>query len=164
MKMIETSVQITKNFHSSEFACKDSCKKIYIAEELVQKLQKLRDHFNKPINISSGYRCKNHNKNIGGSETSPHCLGVAADLCVSGYKSIDIAKIAEKIGFDGIALINDEYIHLDLKGRKWYADERTGEIFNTFNENIVKESTFEFYVDGVLKYKGILKWTKNTEG
>ena len=46
--------------------------------------------------------------------------------------SKDIAIIAEQIGFDGIALINDKAIHLDLKGRKWYADERTNQTFDTF--------------------------------
>lgn len=132
MKMIETSGKITANFKGSEFRCKCGCGKILIAEELVQQLQRVRDHFGKSVTVNSGYRCAKHNKNVGSTSGSPHLLGLAADIKIKGVSSEDIAIIAEQIGFDGIALINDAAIHLDLKGRKWYADERTNQTFATF--------------------------------
>lgn len=132
MKMIETSGKITANFKGSEFRCKCGCGKILIAEELVQRLQRVRDHFGKSVTVNSGYRCAKHNKNVGSTSSSPHLLGLAADIKIKGVSSKDIAIIAEQIGFDGIALINDNAIHLDLKGRKWYADERTNQTFTTF--------------------------------
>lgn len=132
MKMIEKSCQITVNFKSSEFRCKCGCGKIMIAEELVQKLQQLRDRVGKAVNVNSGYRCKIQNKKVGSTDSSPHLMGVAADIKISGMTSKELAIIAEQIGFDGIALINDQSLHLDLKGRKWYADERTNQTFDTF--------------------------------
>ena len=48
---------------------------------LCQKvLQPLRDHMNETIKVSSGYRCPDLNKRIGGSKTSQHCFGQAADI------------------------------------------------------------------------------------
>lgn len=44
-------------------------------------LDKVREHFGKPIWISSGYRCKALNDvTPGSSATSQHCSGEAADL------------------------------------------------------------------------------------
>ena len=42
--------------------------------------QPIRDHFKKPIRISSGYRSKELNAKVGGSATSQHCKGQAFDL------------------------------------------------------------------------------------
>lgn len=43
-------------------------------------LQPLRDEFRVPIIISSGYRCALLNEAVGGSPTSQHCKGMAADF------------------------------------------------------------------------------------
>ena len=45
-------------------------------------LQPLRNWYAKPINITSGYRSPKLNKAIGGSTTSDHCKGHAADFTV----------------------------------------------------------------------------------
>ena len=42
--------------------------------------QPIRDHFKKPIRISSGYRSKELNAKVGGSATSQHSKGQAIDL------------------------------------------------------------------------------------
>ena len=43
-------------------------------------LQPLRDHMNRPIIISSGFRSKEVNEAVGGSKTSGHMLGTAVDI------------------------------------------------------------------------------------
>ena len=43
-------------------------------------LEPLRIAYGKPIRVSSGYRCSALNKLIGGSKTSQHVLGQAADI------------------------------------------------------------------------------------
>lgn len=43
-------------------------------------LEPLREAWGKPIHISSGYRCPKLNKRVGGSATSAHLKGLAADL------------------------------------------------------------------------------------
>lgn len=42
--------------------------------------QPIRDYFECPIFVSSGYRSKELNQVIGGSQTSEHCFGFALDL------------------------------------------------------------------------------------
>jgi hypothetical protein len=44
----------------------------------------IRNHFNVPIHISSGYRSKELNTAIGGSLTSQHCSGEAIDIDMDG--------------------------------------------------------------------------------
>ena len=49
-------------------------------EELLEILDGLREFYGKPIRISSGFRCTELNKLVGGSPTSAHVIGYAADL------------------------------------------------------------------------------------
>lgn len=46
--------------------------------------QPIRDHFGKPIHISSGYRSAALNKAVGGSSSSQHCSGEAIDIDMDG--------------------------------------------------------------------------------
>lgn len=48
-------------------------------------LDHIRQHVGRPIIITSGYRCPEINKLVGGSNTSQHMKGQAADFYVSGY-------------------------------------------------------------------------------
>lgn len=48
----------------------------YLAAEA---LQPTRDGIGAPLQITSGYRCAVVNKLVGGSATSQHCVGEAAD-------------------------------------------------------------------------------------
>ena len=58
-------------------------------------LQPIRDHFGKPVRISSGLRVPELNTAIGGSTTSDHCKGMAADIEIPG---VDNKELAEWIG------------------------------------------------------------------
>ena len=58
-------------------------------------LQPIRDHFGKPVRISSGLRVPELNAAIGGSTTSDHCKGMAADIEIPG---VDNKELAEWIG------------------------------------------------------------------
>lgn len=50
-------------------------------EELTERLlDPLREAFGRPIIVTSGYRCPELNKAVGGSPTSAHLQGYAADL------------------------------------------------------------------------------------
>ena len=55
-------------------------------------LQPIRDHFGRPVTISSGFRNHEINKLIGGSDTSHHSRGMAADFEIMG---MDNKKLAE---------------------------------------------------------------------
>ena len=58
-------------------------------------LQPIRDYFGKPVRISSGLRVPELNAAIGGSTTSDHCKGMAADIEIPG---VDNKELAEWIG------------------------------------------------------------------
>lgn len=55
-------------------------------------LQPLRDHYGKSVDVSSGYRSPQLNVAIGGSPTSDHCLGMAADIEIAGVDNKELAK------------------------------------------------------------------------
>lgn len=54
-------------------------------------LQKVRDHYGMPVVINSGYRSPQVNSAIGGSRTSEHCKGMAADIEVPGIPNAELA-------------------------------------------------------------------------
>jgi uncharacterized protein YcbK (DUF882 family) len=51
---------------------------------LIAILEELRRHFNTPITVTSGVRCKSHNASVGGSVFSKHLEGKAADVLLKG--------------------------------------------------------------------------------
>jgi hypothetical protein len=59
--------------------------------------QPLRDHFNVPIGISSGYRSKELNRAIGGSLKSQHTKGEALDIDADIYGQITNKQVFEYI-------------------------------------------------------------------
>lgn len=46
----------------------------------LQRLEEIRQQYNKPIYINSGYRCERLNKLVGGKVNSLHLKGLAVDL------------------------------------------------------------------------------------
>lgn len=87
----------SKNFRVKEFACQDGSDPIFISPELIEVLQKIRDHFGKPVIVNSGYRTAKHNKAVGGETYSQHLYGTAADIQVSGVKPADVYAYAETL-------------------------------------------------------------------
>lgn len=65
---------------------------------IAQKVfQPLRDYYNLPIGVSSGYRSQELNKAIGGSKTSQHCKGEALDLDADIYGGLTNKQIFDYI-------------------------------------------------------------------
>lgn len=107
---------LSANFRKAEFACKCSrCSTVTVDMELVDILQQIRDHFGKPVNINSGYRCEAHNAEVGGASGSHHTKGMAADIRVVGIAPREVAKYAESIGVKRIGLYEGdegEFVHI----------------------------------------------------
>lgn len=49
------------------------------------ELEKVRRFFNRPVRVSSAFRCAALNAKLGGAPTSQHTKGEAADFTVDGY-------------------------------------------------------------------------------
>ena len=54
-------------------------------------LQPVRDHFKKGVKCNSGFRAPAVNQAVGGSATSDHCKGQAADIEIPGVANADLA-------------------------------------------------------------------------
>lgn len=73
--------QLTKHFNSSEFECPcDKCDDQKISSRFLEKLERVREEYGKSIIVTSGYRCPDHNAEIGGKENSSHMAGIAGDI------------------------------------------------------------------------------------
>lgn len=90
-------------------------------------LQPVRDHFNLPVMISSGYRSANVNRAEGGSVTSQHMIGQAADFEIFGVHNADIWRFIDEsnLEFDQLIAehlkINDPnagWIHVSYNAKK----------------------------------------------
>jgi len=112
-----------KHFKRSEFKCK--CGKycdgfpVEPDEKLLIILDKIREHFNTPVTITSGVRCKTHNTNVGGATSSQHLKGTAADIKVKGVKPKEVAAYAETLltGTGGIGIYGT-FVHVDVRKTK----------------------------------------------
>lgn len=126
-------MQLTSNFHLSEFQCKCGCtmpnpvfKNI---QKLAQQLQVLRNDLNKPIKINSAYRCLDHNRSIGSKDTSQHIKGKASDIVVKDMHPDNVyLKIRSKINKSemtqgGLGRYNT-FTHYDIRGTKARWDNR----------------------------------------
>lgn len=87
-------MELSKNFTLEELIYSNTANSRNIdnspSEEIIDNLESLaknvlqpiRDKYGKAINITSGYRCKELNKAVGGVSNSQHCTGNAADIDV----------------------------------------------------------------------------------
>ena len=142
-------MKITTHFNSKEFAC-PCCGKDDINKEFVERLEKLFAACQAScIIISSGIRCPDYSVSVGGYRNDMHVNKGAADLIVyrngsnggrgEPMSSFAVCAIAEDLGlFNGIAVIDEAYVHLDIRGiipysnSKWFGNEATGENYTTF--------------------------------
>ena len=72
---------LSANFRDEEFVCRccgEGSGQIYVS--VIQICQSIRDVIDRPIRVTSGYRCYKHNKDVGGVSDSYHLTGQAADL------------------------------------------------------------------------------------
>ena len=83
-------------------------------------LQPIRNLINKPIIITSGYRCANLNKILGGAVNSQHLNGQAADFIVKNMTPEKIINIILKsdIKFDQLINEHDKWVHISYNKEK----------------------------------------------
>jgi len=127
---VETEVHIMKigtYFDDYEFACKcerhgvdssgHSVLDHVIDKRLVDLLDAIRERIGQPIEVLSGYRCPEHNAEVGGVSNSQHVLGTAADITYDGIDVDYLAQVAEECGADGIGCYYyQDFVHVDVRG------------------------------------------------
>lgn len=118
---------LSEHFSEWEFACKgeDCCGGVAPAQSrLIDALEELRYWINhdvesgeRPIDVSSGFRCRIHNKNEKGEADSRHMRGEAADISVEGVDVETLAGLANDVqGFreGGIGRCAT-FLHVDVR-------------------------------------------------
>lgn len=133
---------ISRNFSYREFERSETADKKGICnvirtfevrdavKELVNEiLQPLRDVWGRPITVSSGWRCDELNKAVGGSPTSAHVTGYAADIVpdtggvdaffafVKGWL-LDTGTKFDQCALEWNPRTGAKWVHIGLKGPK----------------------------------------------
>lgn len=91
-----------------------------------QILQPVRDHYQLPVVVSSGYRSPAVNAKAGSGGTSQHLIGQAADFEVPGLSNLEVARwISKNLDFDQLILEyydgknpNSGWIHCSYGGQQ----------------------------------------------
>lgn len=115
----EGKKEVSTNFKVREFRCRDGSDAIFVSQELIEVLQKVRTHFGKAVTITSAYRTPTHNEVSNGVEDSQHLYGLAADITVKGVTPKKVAAYVETLMSDkgGIG-IYDGFVHIDVRSKK----------------------------------------------
>ena len=88
---------IENYFKLSEFACKCGCGFCEPDIRLIDALNVIRGKLGAPIAVTSGCRCKEHNKSVGGSADSAHLRGTAADIISKGILPVRIWDLTRSL-------------------------------------------------------------------
>lgn len=104
-RYIDNNISISwdniKYFKKSEFICQCGCNLNNIDIKLVKILDDIRQKFNSSLVVTSGCRCYNHNKKVGGVQGSRHVFGKAADFYVEGVSVNKLLLYCKKLVANG---------------------------------------------------------------
>ena len=121
-------MRLTRNFSLEQLIYSDTALRVGIDNtpdpEIVKNLRRLAKGLEQvqaltgfPLEISSGYRCPELNRRVGGAKTSQHTLGLAADFTCAKYGSpIDVIKAIcdSGIQFDQCILEYAKWVHISF--------------------------------------------------
>lgn len=128
---------ISRHFSFAEFTKSDTARRYHIINEITDwevrdniialvenLLEPLREAWEQPLFINSGYRCRELNEKVGGVESSQHRKGEAADVGCSN--PLELARLVQKLNlpFDQMGLY-PTFLHLSYTDNK----ENRREIF-----------------------------------
>ncbi len=120
-------MQLTPNFTLEELTASGTAARLGInntpnaveisnLRRLAYMLQELRNMFDAPIFINSGFRNKELNQAVGSSSSSQHLKACAADIRVSGYTPREaVRKIIDSgISYDQVICEYDSWVHISV--------------------------------------------------
>ena len=168
-KKLEGNNSLTEHFKVKEFACRDGSDYVPIDLDLVYKLEEIRQHFGKPIFITSAFRTESYNKKIGGASSSYHTKGMAFDIVVQGVSPFDVAHFAQGLWIMGIGCYKDDgFVHIDGRSQKAFWYNQSVKATDTFGnypscECYVKNVRLAHMADGWSFPKHGLSWDGNDE-
>jgi zinc D-Ala-D-Ala carboxypeptidase len=108
---------LSPHFSKSELACRH-CGQLKVEKRLLNALEELRNLGGKPIVVHDGYRCVNHNQEVGGVTDSEHTRGMAADVDIPGLSLQQICELALQVQAfveGGIGVYDGGFLHVDVR-------------------------------------------------
>ena len=113
-------------FTRDEFACKCGCGYNTVDADLLSIANRIRNHYNAPVTVTSGCRCIRYNREVGGAEPdyfdgepvfgtgSQHIWARAMDLIVAGVHPASVAAYCVSIGVQGLGEYSN-FTHVDTR-------------------------------------------------
>ena len=114
LKALHESLGLPEEFYfvAEELDC-PHCGELKLSTKVYVVLMKLRLRLKEPVVITSGYRCPEYNRRIGGVPKSAHTKGLAVDIRIptSGYRFRILEFLVRETPRIGVA---EDFIHFDL--------------------------------------------------
>lgn len=107
------------HFSEAELACHCGCGRQEMDTNFLTNLETLRTAFDKPMPVTSGFRCPNYNMQASHTgPCGPHTTGLAVDIQISGADAHRLLTLALQHGFTGVGLKQvgphrSRFVHLD---------------------------------------------------
>jgi len=148
---LKVDIRLQDNFWYNEFVFAGDVESPevihnYNIERLSQKLQMLRNILDVDFMfISSGFRGKTHNKNVGGSADSYHLQGLAADIVFdfTGWTRKSMIAVLSYCGFKNVNFYWNakrdswQWLHVDL-GDTWDKSDFYVRDFDAKTKKVIK--------------------------
>lgn len=124
-------MRVTEHFSLEEFERSETAEKLGINNHVpphfflniealcTHVLEPVREHFGKPVRITSGYRSPELNAVVDGAANPPsqHTRGEAADIVVDDTPLIDVFEfITENLRFDQ-CILEPSWVHVSYSNR-----------------------------------------------
>ena len=100
--------------------CRCGCNDSDMDDEFMRILQSIRDEMQRPLKITSGFRCEELNQRVSTTgKKGPHTFAKAADILISGAEAMRLFTIAQKHGVSGVGMSQrgvhaKRFVHLDI--------------------------------------------------
>ena len=127
---MDMNQQLSEHFNRREFSCKgcrwkSTCPHGHgygqglatVDAGLLILLEDTRTNFGRPMTITSGQRCPQHNESQNGAKRSQHLLGTAADIQVAGVPALEVYKYLDAFHEGGLGRYGS-FTHVDVRNAR----------------------------------------------
>ena len=92
-----------------------NCDKRSVKQSTLTRLQKVRDDVMRPLTVTSGGRCPNHQNEVNRKTPADHQKGIGIDIAVNGgAERAQLVKFGLKHGFNAIGVAKT-FVHLGFR-------------------------------------------------
>lgn len=121
-KLIEkgTNIRLCNGLTSDEFACKckhEACRSTIVSKRFLEAYRAFREYIKEPLKVNSGYRCIQHNFDVGGRPLSRHTTGEAIDIALDSFTYLNHEEIEHAAKISGFTFVyfGKGFVHMDVR-------------------------------------------------